>query len=214
MNPLLEFVGDERVERVIHLLRLASAIPLLLPSAPRPLKGIADSALAVASMALAPKHLYGSDGSDQLSLLTQALCAIARFSPRSAPAIVEVLALQAALSYGVAGVGKLAGRAWRDGTALETVLSTVTLGNRRAHAILAARPQLSKVLTWSVVGAECVAPLALILPARLGRVVTMALAGFHVINSFALGLNRFTPAFLALHPSMRHYAQTRKTGAL
>ena len=56
-------------------------------------------------------------------------------------------------------------------------------------------------LAWSVIGFECLFPLAWFDP-RLCLLLMAAGAGFHLLNSYVFGLNRFLFAWLAAYPAL------------
>jgi len=201
---ILDVLAREPVERAVHVLRIAAAVPLLVPGTPPGVRAGSSLVLAGSAALLAPRQHYGSDGSDQVAILTQTACALARIAPRHAESIVEALAVQAVLSYGASALGKLAGAEWRTGTAVPSVLRTATFGEERASRWVDRSSRIGRILTWGVLLAEAAAPAALVVPPRVASGIVVLLRGFHGVNAAVMGLNRFTFSFSALHPALVH----------
>lgn len=121
---------------------------MLAPRSPSAAKIAANGALAASSFVLHPRHHYGTDGSDQVSFLASTAAFIAR-SAGMRTAVTDhalwTVALQATLSYAVSGWAKLAGRSWREGTALAGRRDELTLelrdGNRITYRVTGSTDQ-------------------------------------------------------------------------
>jgi len=148
---------------------------------------------------------YGSDGSDQMAtiiLITFFLC----WTPFATPGLLQMgiwfIALQACLSYCIAGVAKLISAEWRGGTAVYDIFSTKSYGARWASDALKNRPWLQMLLCWSVILAETLFPLALVLPWPFALIFLCWGFLFHLLNAVIMGLNSFFWAFLATYPAI------------
>ncbi len=202
---LLDLVSGERTTTALHIARVAVSAGMLLPGSSR-LRGLGSLFLGATTLALYPRHRYGSDGSDQVSTLVQTAMGAARLS-RSTPtqdALMWYVALQGNLSYVVAGWAKLLGGSWRDGTALGGIMRTRTYGHQPTYALTQKYPRAAKYLTHGVLALECLFPVAYLAGGRLAKPVIGAAAGFHLANGFVMGLGRFVTAFVAMHPTIAY----------
>ncbi|MFE7130928.1 alpha/beta fold hydrolase [Streptomyces sp. NPDC057638] len=216
LRRLLDRVAEPRTTTALHLGRAALATALLAPGDGR-WRGAAQLCLATSGALLFPRHAYGTDGSDQVTVMVQGATGAARLV-RAEPAkdaLVWYLAAQANLSYLVSGWVKLIGPAWRDGSALPGVLRTRVHGHPRLWALAREHPRTSRLLAHSVLALECGFPLLYTRGGRLTRPVVSAAVLFHGANAYALGLNRFLTAFTSLHPLVAYTAvpKTHPVGA-
>ncbi|MFF5624611.1 hypothetical protein ACFY5A_04540 [Microbacterium sp. NPDC012755] len=204
MMPLLDRIGKERTETVIHLGRIAAGSSLFLPASVRAHRSAANAYLALTALLLHPKHFYGSDGSDQLAFLVQSTAAVAHLGdkPRRREAGLVFLAAQAGLSYVVSGVVKLASRTWRSGEALPGVLRTRTYGDERLYRFLKKHPRLSRFAAHGVLSAEVGFPLIFLMPTPIAFLGIGGMTVFHLLNARFMGLARFVWAFLATYPAV------------
>lgn len=188
--------------------RAASALLVVaLPAS----SGFFSAALVVAtglSLLLMLRTPYGNDGADQMTLLVLLPSTLARVlgGERAAQSALVFIGLQCLLSYVTSGLGKLRGRAWRDGTGVTGVLTTRTYGAAALARTLGRHSSLARVLSWSIILTELTFPLVLVAPAPW---VPLFLAGgmaFHVANAFVMGLNSFLWAFGAAYPAIAYVA--------
>jgi len=202
--PLLDRVGRERTETMIHLGRIAAGASLFLPASVRRHRAAANGYLALTALMLHPKHFYGSDGSDQLAFLVQSTAAVSHVGddPRRREAGMVFLAAQAGLSYVVSGVVKLASRTWRSGEALPGVLRTRTYGDANLYRFLKKHPRASRLAAHGVLTAEVGFPLIFLLPTPLAFLGVGGMTVFHLLNARFMGLARFVWAFLATYPAV------------
>lgn len=212
---ILDRIGAESMEQLLHAARLASVAVLAFPVRSSLSRLIANLVLSASGAALAPKHFYGSEGSDHVTIVVHALCGIGRASARHRADVLDAIAVQGALSYGASGLGKLAGDKWRSGTALAELSEARTYGTEGVARALREHPLLSRLITWTAVGAEIAAPVTLLAPPKLARVGVWAMRAFHLVNAVTMGLNRFFWAFAAFHPAMmrasRHADYARRS---
>lgn len=204
MMPLLDRLGQERVESMVHVGRIVAGASLFLPSRIRAHRSMANGFLAASALLLHPKHFYGSDGSDQLAFLVQTTAAVAHVGniPRRREAGLVFLAAQAGLSYMVSGVVKLVSRTWRSGEALPGVLRTRTYGDERLFRFLKRHPRLSRLTAHGVLAAETAFPLIFVLPTPVALLGIGGMTAFHLLNARFMGLARFVWAFLATYPAI------------
>lgn len=106
------------------------------------------------------------------------------------------LAIQAALSYFVAGVVKIKNPEWRNGLALPKFLE---------HS--GYRSAFPRALSWGIILFECTFPLALF-SQTLALLFCGAGACFHLVNAYVLGLNRFFWVWIATYPAIWFTATT------
>lgn len=161
--------------------------------------------LLVTTLAVAFRHSYGMDGSDQMSSILVIALTLYCLSPTNrivALAAIWFVALQSCLSYFASGVAKVVSQKWRSGTAVFEVLNTASYGRRDVARLLGDAPRIARLLNWSVVVFECAFPLALIAG---GRVALVFFAGgllLHVGIALCMGLNSFLWAFVATYPAV------------
>ncbi|MFE5598110.1 alpha/beta fold hydrolase [Streptomyces coelicoflavus] len=203
---LLDLIGSPRTTMALHLARAAVSAGLLLHPGNSRLRGAGDLFLGLSSVALYPRHRYGTDGSDQVAILTQLCTGLARASksPQTQDALLWYLAAQSNLSYVVAGWVKLMGASWRDGSALGGILRTRTYGHEPSFRLARRHPRAAKALTHGVLAMECLFPLAYPAGGRLARPVIGSAAAFHLTNGYVMGLGRFVTSFLSMHPAVAY----------
>ena len=106
------------------------------------------------------------------------------------------IAIQIVLSNLIAGASKSAKRDWRDGTALHVLMQ------RYGYQL---GPASARALSWVTLLFEVSFPLAVIAP------LPFLIAGmlFHLVNAYAMGLNRFFFVWLAGYPALLALSLTR-----
>ncbi|MET9760096.1 alpha/beta fold hydrolase [Streptomyces sp. NPDC006372] len=194
----------------LHTARAVVSVGMLLPGSSR-WRGAGNLFLGATTAALYPRHRYGTDGSDQVSVLVQTATGMARLStrPQTQDALLWYVALQANASYLVSGWVKLLGTAWKDATALGGVMRTRTYGHRPTYELTQRYPRAAKYLTHGVLALECLFPVAYLAGGRLARPVIASAGTFHLANGLVMGLGRFVTAFTSMHP-MVAYTSTPK----
>ena len=148
---------------------------------------------------------YGLDGAYQATMIMLVAAILASLaSPDSFAyrACIWLICIQNILSYFIAGVAKVVGPLWRDGSALHLILSTDTYGCQQISIWLQRHLWLSRCLTWSVVFFEILFPLVLFLP--LWGMLTILAIGFtfHLGTAYLMGLNTFFFSFVAMYPAV------------
>lgn len=146
----------------------------------------------------------GGEGADQMSLLI-ALALLVGGGPWATERLgwiaLAFVAGQAVLSYTASGWAKIFSPVWRSGAAVPGILSTYEYGFPRVGAWLFERPLISRAITWPVLILESSFALALVSP-RLAVAYMIFGFGFHLTNAFVMGLNAFTPSFVATYPAV------------
>jgi hypothetical protein len=110
------------------------------------------------------------------------------------------IAGQVALGYSIAGLAKLLGPRWRDGSALVGILSTRTYGNARVKNVIEERQWIGKISSWMVVLWECSFVLIFLVP--WPEVWEGALLGglaFHWITALVMRLWDFALTWTAAY---------------
>jgi hypothetical protein len=133
-----------------------------------------------------------------------ATLALTRLFPHPAVevAFLWVLALQSALAYFTAGYAKLVSPIWRSGSAIPGISSTRMYGSAWASRFVHGRGWFCVGLAWSIILAECLFPLALIVPLPFALALLVAGAVFHIMSGVVMGLNTFIWSFLATYPAI------------
>ena len=154
-----------------------------------------------------------SGGSDAITLLTLTCLTLAtgilafEGDERIARIAMAYLGLQTLLSYVLAGVAKLRSRDWRQGRVLQEVLfySQYPIPPGVQRKFSPTDPRALAVVSWLVLVFELSFSVAVFDLRALS--IWMALAFvFHLLNAYALGLHRFTWAWLAAYPALYFFA--------
>lgn len=212
---LIGGVSGVRTTTALHAARAAVSAGMLLPGNSR-WRGAGSLFLGASSALLAPRHHYGSDGSDQVATLVQIATGSARLvpSPAAKDALLWYAALQANMAYAISGWVKLFGKPWRDASALSGVMRTRTYGHPGMFRWTQEHPRAAKLLTHSVLALECFFPLTYLRGGKLTRPMIASAAAFHVANGYFMGLGRFVSAFPAFHPLVAYTSAPRSHAAV
>ena len=197
-----------RRSSVIPELALAQTVLLAGSLAAWELPGIVRAVAAAGSLVTAALLYttlrYGRDGSDDMLLIVVFMLSVAlvvRQDWAVQAALVGIAGL-AMIAYAASGAGKLAGSSWRDGTAMAVVLRSETYGSPLAGRLASEHRTLTRLAGYAVIAVELLVPVAVVL-GGWPLVGALALAaGFHVGVGAVMGLNRFTPAFIATYPAL------------
>jgi hypothetical protein len=166
--------------------------------------GLAAAAILAARMLLYLRNQLGLDGADQMTLVVSTGVAVALLVPDHGAQILalDYVALQLLLSYAVAGIAKAISPAWRSGTAIVGIMSTIGYGTPAVGVFLGRHPLLSRAACWAVIVFECSA-VALVLLGVPGAVVIIVVGlGFHISIALLMGLNNFVWSFGAAYPAL------------
>lgn len=214
---LLDLISAPNATDGAHVARVCAALALIAPGTPNSARIAANGVLAGTSLAMHPRHHYGTDGSDQVSFLVQTASLLARAADsrtRIVDSVLWTVALQATLSYAISGWAKVAGRTWREGRALSGVTRTLTYGDRTTWQLTQRFPQTAKLLGMSVLALECSFPLAYLAGGRLTRGYVASTSAFHLGVARVMALGRFVPSFLSMHGPVEYTARRRATTAV
>lgn len=148
----------------------------------------------------------GSDAMTLLVLLGLSVATLFPARPRVVLGALGYIALQATLSYFVAGVIKLRQPSWRRGQALAGFFALPRYGVPAGARALSAQPLLASGAAWTILLFECAFPLALLSPRVCAPLLGFALL-FHLLNAALFGLNRFLFAWAAAYPSLYYVSQ-------
>lgn len=200
-----DFFYDERRFRFLFGIRLLLGMGMATCA----VFGFLSPPLLVAALLSSLLVLYragaGQDGSFQFRILILCVLVSCSISPwGSLPCYIGLyfLSAQLILSYLLAGIAKLRGRTWRDGTGLVGIFGTVYHGVGWVHRLLAGRPGLARVLSWTVIAFEVLFPLVLIGNGWLLSGLLILTTLFHLTTSFLMGLNGFFLSFAAAYPTL------------
>ncbi len=198
------FYHDQRF-KVLFAIRLVLGLGLVVCGVFAYLSPPLLAAALLSSLLVVYRAGPGQDGAFQLQMLILFVLFTCSISPwNSLPFRIGLyfLSAQLVLSYLLAGIAKLRGRTWRDGTGLVGIFGTVYHGVGWVHRILAGRRSLAKVLSWFVIGFEVLFPLVLIGNAWLVAGFLVVTTLFHLLTSFLMGLNGFFLSFAAAYPAL------------
>jgi hypothetical protein len=143
-------------------------------------------------------------GSDYMTVLILLALSVATFDshvPWLHQACLLYIAVQATLSYLIAGLAKLRVAQWRNGVALRGFVMATPFGPPVWAALLVRDARVCRLLAWGVMAFECLFPLVWV-DARVCLAWLSLGLGFHVVNSLVFGLNRFLFAWAAAYPAL------------
>jgi hypothetical protein len=200
LNPIFGYPG------ILWMLsvRLVAALFLLSGISAGPARATLTVLVALTTLAIGLRSPFGLDGSDQMAAFIFASLALVRLVPSSAVerGFLWALALQSSLAYFTAGFAKLVSPIWRSGAAIFGISSTRIYGSPLASGFVHGRAGLCMGLAWSVIVAECLFPLALIVPLPAALALLVGGAVFHIMSGVVMGLNTFIWSFIATYPAV------------
>ncbi|CAL9649794.1 hypothetical protein SUDANB120_06589 (plasmid) [Streptomyces sp. enrichment culture] len=210
-----DFVAREPVTQAVHASRVLAAAVLISPVRNNSVRMAANAYLVGSQLLIYPRHLFGTDGSDQVSFLVQTAAALGRAGGTDATrnAAVQFIGAQTVLSYGASGWAKLPGDAWRSGDALAKIMRTQTYGDEWFFNKLEKYPAASRAICHAVLALECGFPLLLLKKGKYVDAGLAAMGAFHLANARFMGLSRFAWAFVSTYPSVRALAKGTKEAA-
>lgn len=206
---LKSFVSYPAINRVI-VLRLLAALFLLVNRRGKTARTAATAAVATSCVLLSVRSPYGLDGADQMTAITFMTVLIARLRPGSVlvqKVCLWFLALQSGLSYITAGVAKVFGSMWYDGTAMTGIMGTNQYGHQTVGKFLQKHPKLTKWSGRAVTFWESIFPVVLFIPRPFSDIFVWSGACFHLGIALAMGLNDFFWAFVATYPAVLFCSQ-------
>jgi hypothetical protein len=147
---------------------------------------------------------FGADGSDVMArtlTITVAITLLLEKHTQLVRIALLFIAAQLCLAYGASGVAKLWGKEWRDGTAIPGIVHTAFGHPGVLRTALDRWPTMAKLVTWLVVAIEIAFPLGIVLGGWIALAALAAVAALQMGIAVAMGLNRFTPWFVACFPA-------------
>lgn len=210
MRVVLDVVASRQVTTALHFGRAAASLALLGPTSGW-VRTVANGYLAVTSTVLYARHNFGTDGSDQVSLHTQASMFLARAAPTPTvqDAALWYIAIQSGLSYAVSGWVKVAGSSWRDGSAVPGVLGTQTYGCESLWMLFKDRPKLAALSAHGMLAFEGLFPLVFVTRGALVVPFVLWAIGFHLSIGVSMGLGRFVTSFSSMLPAVVYVTGSR-----
>jgi hypothetical protein len=208
-NKIKDFVAQEHVTQAVHASRAAAAALLISPVKNNAVRFACNAYLSASQLLVYPRHLLGTDGSDQVSFLVQTSAALGRAggTPATRRAAVHFIGAQAVLSYGASGWAKLPGSKWRSGDALAKIMRTETYGDKWFFEQLQKYPAIARMICHVVLALECGFPLFLIKKGKYIDLGLLIMGGFHLANARFMGLSRFAWAFVSTYACVRALAK-------
>lgn len=205
----LDRLFDSRVYTATIAAKLAAAVTLVavvlaLPDA-RLLAAVLTSAILALLLLMNARTSYGLDGADHMYLVLFLGLAVYQVMPAgSIASLVGILyiAAQSGISYLIAGIAKIFGASWRDGTAISGIMTTKIYGHTIAAARLQGRPALGRLLCWLVIAFEIMFVASLIAGPRAMWAMLAVGVLFHASTALLMGLNSFFFAFVATYPAI------------
>ncbi|MFE0462819.1 alpha/beta fold hydrolase [Kitasatospora sp. NPDC058965] len=212
LRRAMELVGDRRTTKALHLARIGAAAALLTPLRGRG-RVVAGAVLSGTSLVLYPRHIYGTDGADQVSALVSTVTTVARAGERH-PELVDAclwfVSAQSVLSYAVSGWVKVTSRTWRSGEALPGIMRTHSYGDREVWELTKRHPRAAHALGSAVLALECAFPAVFLLGGRPAPAMVGSALAFHGVNARVMGLGRFLWSFASMHPAVLYTAGPRR----
>ena len=157
MQAVRNLIAREPVTQALHGSRALAAVVLISPVRDNTVRMVANTYPAGSQVLVYPRHLFGTDGSDQVSFLVQTAAALGRAGGTDANrnAAVQFIGAQTVLSNGASGWAKLPGDAWRNGDALAKIMRTQTYGDEWFCKQLDKHPAASRAICHLVLALEC-----------------------------------------------------------
>ncbi len=148
------------------------------------------------------KNANGNDGSDQLNYLIFFVISLASLinTKHADLSAIFFIATQSILSYVIAGISKLCGKDWRNGSALPKIIRTRIYGAYSLYLIFNRFKRFSVYACKYTILWECLFFLVLYPP--LTMIFLLNALIFHLLNGLIMGLNHFTFSFVATYPAI------------
>jgi hypothetical protein len=150
-----------------------------------------------------------SGGSDSMQTLTMTalLAYLVGKNISSNPHLIGVyiiyfIGAQSLLSYFLAGFYKLKQPAWRTGVALHDFLCSTIYSSESSKEFPLFSPAILRVLSWILIFAEISFPILLVTNTLPVEILLIFGIGFHLLNAYWFGINRFVYAWAATYPCL------------
>ncbi len=195
LSPLL------RYPNILFVIALRIPVGALAFIVPDRFLAYPMTALLLSHLAMVARSGFGGDGSDQMTTLILLPGTVALWlNTRAVTYALWFIAAQLTLSYVTAGIAKLRGKRWRNGTGLIGITSTTVYGYPRIAHTLATHPYVSIALSWLIICWEITFPIVFVAPHEVALSVLAVGLLFHLANAVILGLNGFLWSFGAAYP--------------
>lgn len=201
-RPLYSVLRPDFAVAAVSAARASAAICALL--VPYNYVWLPLAVMFVGQLATHYRCRYGLEGADQMTAMVLAMSCVATVYPGASTQNIALgfIAAQSCLSYFIAGISKLRGRAWRSGTAVRDIMRTQMSGRQSVWVMFRRYPSVAVALNHGIIAFECAFPLVLVMP----RPAMLAYLGcgalFHLANALVMGLNAFVWAFVATYPAI------------
>src|SRR5262245_25237631 len=209
VQQFLDRAFEPEASTVFLVARLAAAVCLagLIFTYPhaRVAAAVLSGAILAELMMLKRRSSYGLDGADHMYTVVFLGLTVYWVMPEGSLASLAGLlyiGAQAVLAYLIAGIAKLRGPSWRDGSAIGGIMTTKIYGNRRAAALLKGRRGLGQLACWTVIAFEITFVAVLFVEPRMVWIMLAVGVAFHASTAVFMGLNSFFFAFLATYPAV------------
>jgi hypothetical protein len=205
----LDHLFGSRGFTTLLVAKLISALGLVAAVLTLPDNRLAAAVLTLTTLSLflltKSRASYGLDGADHMYLVVFLGLAIFQVMPSGSIASLAgilYIAAQSSISYLIAGIAKIRGPSWRDGSAISGILTTKIYGNATAAALLQGRSALGRLMCWSVIAFEVTFVTSIVADPRMMWTILMVGLLFHAINTVLMGLNSFFFAFVSTYPAI------------
>ena len=207
-------VFSPRVMAVIFCVRGLAAIWCL--SASTTYLAIPVVAMTLGQIAIHYRCHYGLEGSDQMTMILLVMLTVTTcfYTETVRQIALGFIAAQVCLSYLIAGIGKLLGATWRDGTAVRDVLRTRQNGHEFFWRLARHSRFLSVLSAYLVIAFECMFPFSVLLTPEITFAFLVAGCAFHCTNAVAMGLNGFVWSFVGTYPAVLYWAMRISQGSI
>jgi hypothetical protein len=192
--------------RYTLLARLCAVFVLAVPGLPPGARAALFLFMAVSLAADILRSIYGHSGAQQMMICVCAALAFANAVPDGH--VVQhmslwFIALQSVLAYVTSGWAKLGSAVWRNGEGLVGIMRTSIYGHPGVYRLLAQRPWLARVASWSTFLFESSFFVVLVAGQVEVTLAFLAVAAlFHLTVAVVMGLNLFLWAFVATYPAL------------
>lgn len=205
LGRLLSSIIREPCFPLLLLVRLVVGLSLGVLAVIGVVSSLLLLSLFVLDVAVIMRHHGGLSGDLHMALVLSAGLTVASLSSLGSTLFVMAMgfiAIQAILSYFMAGGMKIVSQIWRHGTAVREIFGTRTWGNERLYAVLDRSPALCLLGAWSVMLFEVFFPIVLVVDQRFVHVFLAVGVLFHLSNAVFMRLNGFLIAFPASYPAV------------
>lgn len=148
-------------------------------------------------------------GSDYMTAIVLSALSVGAFfqTEKVLTGVLWYIALQAMLSYFLAGLVKIRMADWRSGAALRAFLNAPNYNAPLVIRQLVQNKTIALSASWTVMAGQILFPIFVFLPETTGAAIALAFL-FHLNNVWLFGLNRFLLAWSATYPAVYFVAKS------